>query len=397
MRNDRGIFVKNKSIEKNRVGVLDGIRVISIALVVWFHFWQQSWIIPSIGNVSINWIPQNGAILVDMMILLSGFCLFLPYAGNNNRQEDFQVKAFYVKRVARIVPSYLVAVFIALILALVGGEYGGDWSYMWKDLIPHLTFTNNWFRVSLLSTKLNGVLWTVAVLVQFYLIFPLLVKAFQKKPWLTYWTMVGIGVLSSFFISKNFDSLEQGMYVNHMLTFFSVFANGMLGAWLYRSMPEDKMRTKAETALFTLVAGVCLWGFYMACRCRSMAENEQQWQVDYRYLLSLLFLVFVLSTIYAERWFQVIWDNRVMRFLSGISFNFYICHQYIAVKLKEWRIPFYSGQTAPNQLGDKVWQWKYLILCIGVSFVAAVVMTYAVEKPCSRWIRRSIEKNYGKE
>ncbi len=66
--------------EITHIGVLDGIRVLAIGLVAWYHFWQQSWLMPITENVNLDWLVRNGAILVDMMIVLSGFCLFLPYA-----------------------------------------------------------------------------------------------------------------------------------------------------------------------------------------------------------------------------------------------------------------------------------------------------------------------------
>lgn len=77
---------------ENRIGVLDGIRAIAIGMVVWFHFWQQTWLTPYlripteytkyIGITEINlagWV-RYGFIFVDMMILLSAFCNFYPYA-----------------------------------------------------------------------------------------------------------------------------------------------------------------------------------------------------------------------------------------------------------------------------------------------------------------------------
>ena len=81
-----------------------------------------------------------------------------------------------------------------------------------------------------------------------------------------------------------------------------------------------------------------------------------------------------------------------MKFLAGISFNLYIWHQYIAVKLKEFRIPYWEGTTPPNQLGDKPWMWKYMLLCIVVSLVMAILTTYLIEKPVSKWILRRLNK-----
>ena len=65
---------------ENRIGVLDGIRAIAIGMVVWFHFWQQTWLTPYlripteytkyIGLTEINlagWV-RYGFVFVDMMI-----------------------------------------------------------------------------------------------------------------------------------------------------------------------------------------------------------------------------------------------------------------------------------------------------------------------------------------
>lgn len=390
--------VKHTGYDTKHIPVLDGLRAVAILIVVWYHFWQQSWLMPIVGDFNLDWLPRNGAILVDFMILLSGFCLFLPYA----REMVYGEKApgvlnFYKKRVARIMPSYYISILIVLFcFALPLGEYASGTAF-WKDFVPHLFFVHNFFPEAHIYTHLNGALWTVAVEVQFYLLFPLLARFFQKKPVLTYTGMAAIGLLSSHWISKQYDTLNQSMYVNHTLTFFSVFANGMLGAWAYVSINRERIRSKAEETLFFLLAigGMCL--FKVMCQHRSQYINSTRWQVDYRFLLSLLFLLILFSVIMSQRYWGPLLGNRFMRFLAGISFNLYICHQYISVKLKEFRIPYWEGDTPPNQLGDKPWMWKYLLLCIVVSFVVAVLMTYLVEKPLAKLILKERKKNERKE
>ena len=389
---------KSSDYEVEYIGVLDGIRAIAILVIVWFHFWQQSWIIPQVGDISLDWIPRNGCILVDLMIFLSGFCLFLPYARNMIYGEKIQsISEFYIKRIVRIAPSYYVALFIVLFLfALPLGEFV-DHIAMWKDIIPHLTFTQNWFVESLLGTKLNGVLWTVAIEVQFYLLFPFVARAFQKKPIITYLAMSAIGVLASGWISHNYDTLNQGLYVNNAFTFVGVYANGMLGAWVYIAMTKGRKKNSAEGIFFAMVSLGSIWLYKIMCEHRMNYGSDTKWQVDYRYLLSLLFLIFVVSTIMAGDSYKKIFANSIMRFFAGISYNLYICHQYISVKLKEFRIPYWEGDTPPNQLGDRVWMWKYLILCILVSAVIAIVMTYLVEKPMAKLILKWYQKKVKKE
>lgn len=373
--------------ELHHIGVLDGIRAVAILVIVWYHLWQQSWLMPIVGPVNLDWLPRNGSILVDMMILLSGFCLFLPYAREMVYGERAQSTSdFYIKRVARIMPSYYVAVIIALVVGIALGGFV-NLANILGDLLPHLIFLHNWFIVSTQATQLNAVLWTVAVEVQFYLFFPLIVKCFRRKPIATYLVLVLIGLVSSWLIGHNYAHINQAYWVNNTFTFASVYANGILGAYAYVWMTRDRKRNRGEAIFFTALAIACLWLYKIMCSHRMSYISETKWQVDYRYLLSLLNMAFIISTIFAVRWFRLIWDNRVMKFLAEISFNLYIWHQYIFVKLKDFRIPGYEGDVPPNQLGDTAWQWKYTIICLVAALAVATLMTYLIERPLAKWIK----------
>ena len=63
-----------------RIPELDGLRVILVFIVSWYHFWQQSWLTPYAGRVSLDFLVRSGYMPVDGTILLSAFLLFLPYA-----------------------------------------------------------------------------------------------------------------------------------------------------------------------------------------------------------------------------------------------------------------------------------------------------------------------------
>ena len=65
---------------------LDGIRAIAILIVAWYHIWQLSWLQPiketnalavfNIDSINFDFMVRTGYQMVDVMILLSGFCLF---------------------------------------------------------------------------------------------------------------------------------------------------------------------------------------------------------------------------------------------------------------------------------------------------------------------------------
>ena len=69
-------------------------------------------------------------------------------------------------------------------------------------------------------------------------------------------------------------------------------------------------------------------------------------------------------------------------------------HQYLAVWLKKWRIPVYTGDQ-PNIDGQQPWQNRYTLICFAAALLAAAALTYLVEKPCAKWIRnrRKASKN----
>lgn len=253
----------------------------------------------------------------------------------------------------------------------------------------HIFFVNNWSADTLLFTNYMVVLWTVAVEVQYYLIYPLIAKYFTKKPVLTYFIMIFIGTSCIFLIKSLSNYYNLPYYVNHFVTFIPVYANGMLASWLYILYTKDKKRTKISDLFFTLtsIALVIAYGYL----CKNITGNIQEWQLNNRLLLSVMFTVFVISTLLSCKVYQKLFNNKLMKFIAVISFNLYIYHQFIAVKLKEFRIPFYSGDTPPNMLGDTKWQWTYTILCILISLIVAIIVTYLVEKPASKFIKKKFK------
>ena len=65
---------------RKRIPELDGLRVLMIFIVSWYHIWQQSWLRPVVGSYSLDYLVRSGYIWVDGTVLLSSFLLFLPYA-----------------------------------------------------------------------------------------------------------------------------------------------------------------------------------------------------------------------------------------------------------------------------------------------------------------------------
>ena len=87
-----------------RIPELDGLRVLMIFIVSWYHIWQQSWLRPYIGSYSLDYLVRSGYVWVDGTVLLSCFLLFLPWARAMAASRSFST-TFLVAMVSITSPS----------------------------------------------------------------------------------------------------------------------------------------------------------------------------------------------------------------------------------------------------------------------------------------------------
>ena len=70
----------------------DFLRVFCVFMIGWYHIWQQSWLTPvlALENFRLDVYPyvRAGYMFVDLMLLLSGFLLYLPYANGKKVGEQ---------------------------------------------------------------------------------------------------------------------------------------------------------------------------------------------------------------------------------------------------------------------------------------------------------------------
>ena len=379
-------------IDCRHVDVVDGIRGLSVLLVLWFHFWQQTWFMPNyptpflsflgITDLTPSHIRWVGYIFVDMMVLLSAVCLTLPIARSMLLGEGVDdACTFYKKRLARIYPSYLLAVLISFGYQLYLGNYPTI-SYAVRDLVSHLTFTHMFRADTYIYAPINGVLWTVALEVQFYLFFPLLVKLFRKSPLLFWGTLTGFGAL--FIYQYALKQTPVNMQVNQFPTFLPVFANGMLAAYLFTLYCVKVPYKRLWAVLFTVLAvlGAVLIRNEIVS-AQMYREDKQIWQLENRIGISLCFTLFLVSAALSLKPLRWIFSNPVARFLGAISYNLYLYHQRLIVLLR-MSLGFQSGADVASA-GMKM-QLFLTVEALGLSILLAAVLTYLWERPWQRWI-----------
>ena len=88
-------------IDTDRPAAADFVRVLATWAVGAFHIWQQSWYG---GAAPAHWL-RAGSVGVDLLVMLSAFCLFLPWANAAVRNQPLpriRPAEFYRRRALRL-------------------------------------------------------------------------------------------------------------------------------------------------------------------------------------------------------------------------------------------------------------------------------------------------------
>ena len=373
---------------------LNGLRVLLVFIVSWYHFWQQSWLTPHIGSYSLDFLVRAGYVPVDGTILLSGFLLFLPHARAMLLGEAVpQVRAFYEKRVMRIVPSYYFVTLVMLFAVAIPYDLYWQRSDMWNDVIRHLTFTQTFDYSAYIATPIGVASWTIAIEMQAYLIFPLLARWARRNPLATFGFMIAAAL--GFRGWCLWTMTEFNMVVNQLINFLDVYAIGMAAALCYVRLttlwPRDRRLQLLWSAAATLVILLSFYGLTLALKAQAGTPQSalQAGQMMRRPLFALLLAALTLALPFALRPVRFLFGNRLMGLLAMVSMNYYLFHQNIAVYLKT-RVQFPPAQhyPTPNMAPggpEQPWADQYMALCFGLSLLTAIAVTFLVEKPCA-WL-----------
>jgi len=368
------------------IPALDGIRVIAVALVMYFHFWQQNWLQPAILNIkfiTVDMYPlaSAGFLGVELLFVLSGFLLYWPIA----HQNTLHIRDFYTKRAVRIIPSYWLCVIVCALFAIGKFASLGSWA---SYTLQNMAFMNM-FRRELIFNELNSVLWSMSVEVWFYIVFPMVAWLFRKKPALV--------TLACFVLAWGYRSwvlashrYEMILYMNQLPGMLDCFVGGMFAAHLASHLAgQEGQKTKSIGWGGVSLLGLAgLWFFlWLLNYSRGSAEGIQYYQVICRSAIVMSCMAAVIGAALAGEWFQMIMGNRIVRFVSLISYNLYLWHQWLAVKLKEWRVPNWRGLVATD---DRAWQWQHMLLSIVLSVSVAAIITLLFDKPFTTWLRKHL-------
>jgi peptidoglycan/LPS O-acetylase OafA/YrhL len=174
-----------------------------------------------------------------IFILISGFTLTLSALGRN--ENSINIREFYLKRLVRIFPLYLIIHLLVILFAvLLKAGIGFDSSKVFLSMLG-LRFTDKLFFY------INPSWWFIWLIIQLYLVFPFLYRLLTGKG-LKLFIIITIGItlvsrltgLMNFTWSERLEYWMTGIFAGTRL---SEFAAGMILAKLLFENKFDPARS----------------------------------------------------------------------------------------------------------------------------------------------------------
>ena len=159
------------------IASIDGLRAIAVTAVVLYH-------------LGISWIP-GGFLGVDLFFVISGYVITRLILDSINQSSALDLREFYAARLRRIYPAFI---FMVVCTVIFIGVWAPEAIKRFLSDLPYaLTGSINWLLVARHQDYFEAIgrppllqhTWSLAVELQFYLIWPIILltvlKYFGKK------------------------------------------------------------------------------------------------------------------------------------------------------------------------------------------------------------------------
>ncbi len=341
---------------------LDGLRFVAFFLVFTQHAWLPT-------------VPQLGAYGVSFFFVLSGFLITYLILTEIDARGKLDVPGFYLRRFARIWPLYFVVVAFGFVVypavktrLHLDAPIANDWR--WFAL-----FLGNFDVIRVLKTtpELNvgliGIMWSVCIEEQFYLIWPLQFRLLPAR--LTQWVFPSVIVGSTMFRALHANDANIVYY--HSLSVISDLALG--GMCAYHAIHSPRfLKFAKELSPGALILGYLVGGAVLVAGDRVFGV------VAGRLLTTLFFAFVIVEQCFAARTFGVA-RLRFATFWGKYTYGLYLLHPISIQLVHSFRRPLHigDGAAATVELGAAA-----LALSLGLAYASYELY----ERRFLRWSRR---------
>jgi len=355
--------------EVGNIPAIEGLRGVAVLWVVAFHYlvlregkFDDGAIAFVKAVPAIEAFVRNGYLGVDLFFLITGFLLVLPWLRHaRDGLPAPSARAFYARRIRRIVPAYYVQLaFLAAVClpALASFRFvKAELGFVAANLAAHAAFLHYTSPLTSASFSINGALWTLAIEFQYYLLLPLLAPLFARRPFAAAAAFVAIafawrwaaahslGPIVDFYaaISARWQVPEAAL--RHLLAtqlpgWFAHFAAGILCGLAWLRTPARARSVLREASLAAIAASaIGLLGWLLA-------TGRSPWG-EANWVLHPLLLATALAAAVSARpdWATAILGRGPLAFAGRVSYSAYLYHMPLLLLMGKF-LPGLAGFAA---------------------------------------------------
>lgn len=262
--------------DQNRIAIIDLLRSISILLVMGGHFQAISaQFHPAVGWQALpdNFLWQhlrNGALGVSIFFLVSGFVITRSTLLRENDPASVNIKAFYQRRAARILPLFIVVVAVS---AIISWGARTSWPAYYdcfgkpdKDPLFWIALCSFWLNWLIVIRQVHfglqwDINWSLSIEEQFYAAFPLCLRYLRTRSRLV--ILASLLVLAGPLVRSYLRIANPQSTLPAMHNSFSGFEPIALGVILYLSVEKTGAFFRRRKTLSSIIcaAGAAIMGF----------------------------------------------------------------------------------------------------------------------------------------
>lgn len=346
-----------------RINYLDAVRGIAAAMVMIYHY--TGWRYPDNIWIKISHLIFNGSDAVSFFFVLSGFVLAYPYL---HFDKPLDIGKFYINRIFRIFPAFLVMLVINVLYASRHGlgqhPFAGFNHHFWEEAYL-LRGASSYVALD----------WTLTIEMVMSFLMPFLIAMVKQNRRLIVW-----------FVFMNF-------FLFYIIGIFVLpFALGILICVYFDKIRQtDFKQTKwYKYRLPILALAILLFSSRHLDRIfdfgRKYDEIAGFFQLDFFVYTAVASFIFIVFIIHFQK-IQQFLEKKVLIFIGKISYGIYLMHWvFVAAIFDYWDS---LNQLFPNTMTTFL---VMLAACIIATLISATLLYYYVEKPCIKWGKRITQK-----
>ena len=309
------------------IASIDGLRAIAVTAVVLYH-------------LGISWIP-GGFLGVDLFFVISGYVITRLILDSINQSSALDLRAFYAARLRRIYPAFIFMVVCTIIFI---GVWAPEAIKRFLSDLPYaLTGSINWLLVARHQDYFEAIgrppllqhTWSLAVELQFYLIWPIILltvlKYFGKKNIARIALLIAIiSGVTLFLVSLQLDQ-SNAQQVSHIYFGTDTHSLGLfLGSALAVSWIPQNLSADIEKRAQDVVDAIGVVGLLglIAAFLFIDESNASLYRIAFP-LAGIFGCLVIISLVHPASRFAPLISSAPFRWIGQRSYGIYIWHWVI--------------------------------------------------------------------